>query len=137
MIREGNAIMNDDIDLEAILSAPATPSPKSASEAATGDAPANDTSTYGVFVGDYHDFAMVLRIEPSNRLSEWEQAILAAEAPEGMSVQVRKPTLVMFGVKADVEFLAIEMAMDWLNNVAACLNPPVTIRCNAQPSEEV
>jgi hypothetical protein len=135
-----------DIDLEAILSAPPLPSLKAevavpdeaeAAVNASETGQTNEAPSYGVFHGDYHDFAMLVRVEPTNRLGEWEQALLSASVPDGMSVAVRKPTLVMFGICADIEFMAIEQAMDWLNGIAGQLDPPVTLRFNAQPSHEV
>jgi hypothetical protein len=133
---------HDDIDLEAILSAPPllrsqpdTIVPDDAEAAA--EAQENEAPSYGVFHGDYHDFAMLVRVEPSNRLTDWEQALLAAPIPEGMSITIRKPTLVMFGICADIEFMAIEQAMDWLNGIAGQMEPPVKLGFNAQPSHEV
>jgi hypothetical protein len=133
---------HNDIDLEAILSAPPllrsqpfTSVPDDAESAA--EARENEGSSYGVFHGDYHDFAMLVRVEPSNRLTDWEQALLGTPIPEGMSITIRKPTLVMFGIRADIEFMAIEQAMDWLNGIAGQMEPPIKLGFNAQPSHEV
>jgi hypothetical protein len=137
--------VNNDADIASIVHAPpavrirpeiVVPDDAEAAAAAV-EAAAEEIPNYGVFAGDYHDFAMLLRVEPANRLSEWEQALLTAAVPEEMSITVRKPTLVMFGVKADIEFMAIDKAMEWLNSVAAEMEPPITLRFNAQPSHEV
>jgi hypothetical protein len=88
-------------------------------------------------MGEYHDFAMLIQVTPSERLSEWERLLRKAEPEENMSVDIRKPTLLMFAMKDDFEFIAIDRASAWLERIAAQANPPISLAFNAQPSEEI
>ena len=82
--------------------------------------PHGDTSLY--------DFAMVLDIQPHEGEARWEAAVRAAAPPAGWRVTVRRPTVRIF-VAARAEA--------WLKDIAAGLEPPVEIRTNAQPANEV
>ena len=88
-------------------------------------------------MSNYHDFAMLVQVEPESRLRDWEMALRAASPEPGMSVTIRKPTLIFFAVAAENEFLAIERAERWLNRLTRCLLPPCSLAFNAQPSEEI
>ncbi|GAB4468397.1 MAG: hypothetical protein OHK0029_40760 [Armatimonadaceae bacterium] len=126
---------------------PAPPAPvnpvTSVTSAATAEPSTDTTDTAATSEADfpsswyYHDFAMLIKVTPEDRLDAWEAALQAAEPEPDMSVNIRKATLVMFAIKADVEFLALDRATEWLNGIAATLDPPVTLAFNAQPSEEV
>jgi hypothetical protein len=85
----------------------------------------------------FHDFAVLISVTPEDRLPEWAAALNAAAPAEGMSVNIYKPTLVLFAVECEVEFLAYDIAFEWLNGIAAQLDPPVTLAFNVQPTEEI
>lgn len=86
---------------------------------------------------DYHDFALLISVQPENRLEEWGRLLQETVPGNNMSVTIHKPTLVLFAVKAEVEFVAIERAQDWLNGIANQMDPMVTLSFNAQPTDEM
>lgn len=80
------------------------------------------------------EFAMVISVAPECD-NEWARALRSAKTPAGMTMAVRNPALAIFTVSAVQEFLAIDQAMTFLNEVAKSAG----VRCalNAQPSHEV
>ncbi len=88
-------------------------------------------------MGEYHDFAMLVHIEPEQRAIEWEHVLRSAAPPPGICLNIRNPRLLFFVVNADNEFLAIDMAEQWLTRVSRALLTPFQLRFNAQPSEEI
>lgn len=80
---------------------------------------------------------MLVRIEPENRVNEWERVLRSAAPPPGICLNIRDPRVLFFVVNADNEFIAIEMAENWLIRIARVLLPPFALRFNAQPSEEI
>jgi hypothetical protein len=88
-------------------------------------------------MGTYHDFALLVDIKPENRLGDWEDALQKAQPEPGMSVQILKPTLLVFGVKADFELLALERAQNWLNGIASNVDNSISLAFNSQPADEV
>lgn len=85
---------------------------------------------------EMHCFAMVLDVKPAERAAEWARRVGGAKAEKGMSVEVRTPTLLMFAVEDQMEYLAIERAMRWLKSLADA-PPSITLVMNAQPDHEV
>ena len=88
-------------------------------------------------MGEYHDFAMLISVDPQHRLRDWETVLRSATPPPGMSVCIRTPQLLYFAIRAEHEFVAIEKAEMWLSKLKSCLREPFTLRFNAQPSEEI
>jgi hypothetical protein len=84
-----------------------------------------------------HPFAMILDVTPAEKADAFAETVRAARPEEGIKVEVRTPSLFMFQVTAEVEFLAIDQAMEWLKGLAAKSEPPVTLNLNAQPAHEV
>jgi hypothetical protein len=102
--------------------------------------PAIETPNSVTNAGDaeeYHDFALLISVSPENRIEEWGRLLERAAPDNNMSVSIRKPTLVLFAVKAEVEFQAIERAEDWLKGIANEMRPEVTLAFNAQPTDEM
>ena len=87
--------------------------------------------------GDLHEFAIVLGAAPEARREEWAPWVRAARPEPGMRMTVRTPSLLVFLVEVDAEFLAIGRADAWLQSLAAAARPPFTIRTNTQPAHEV
>lgn len=85
----------------------------------------------------YHDFALLVDIKPENRLGDWEQALQMAQPEPDMSVQILKPTLLVFGIKADFELLALERAQNWLNGIASNVDESISLAFNSQPADEI
>ncbi len=77
---------------------------------------------------------MVISV-PRDCEADWERALRGAKAPAGMTVYVRSASLAMFTVFADQEFLAIEMAQQFLQGIAK--HAGVHCALNAQPAGEV
>ena len=84
-----------------------------------------------------YDFAMVLDVQPHESEARWEAAVRAATPPAGWRVTVRRPTVLIFVAEDVHEITAIGRAEDWLKDIAARMMPPVEIKTNAQPSNEV
>ncbi|MBC8140150.1 MAG: hypothetical protein H7Y38_01775 [Armatimonadetes bacterium] len=83
---------------------------------------------------ELYDFAMVISVSRDCE-SEWERALRGAKTPAGMTMHVRTPALAMFTVFAEQEFLAIEMAQQFLLGIAK--HAGVHCALNAQPAGEV
>lgn len=83
-----------------------------------------------------HGFAMLVSIEPEEKQARWQRIVTEATPEPGMEVTVRKATLLSFCVHDEAEFIAIDRAMRWLQNLADA-NPPITIALNAQPDNEI
>ena len=85
---------------------------------------------------DLFDFAMVLDVQPPQADKQFERAVRMARPLPGMRVTVRSECLLLFTVEAEMEFLAIEKAEQWLQSIAKA-NPPIKVNTNPQPSHEV
>ena len=79
---------------------------------------------------------MVLRI-PEGRETDWDRLLSRAVSPPHLRCSRRTPTLLIFEVEAEMEFLAIEKAEHWLNYLTAQALPPFTLGTNAQPAHEI
>ena len=70
-------------------------------------------------------------------MGDWEIALRMAQPEPDMSVQILKPTLLVFGIKADFELLALERAQDWLNGIASNVDKSISLAFNSQPADKV
>lgn len=84
-----------------------------------------------------HGFAMLVHVEPEGQETRWLRILREAKPEMGMEVTVRSAGLLSFCVEEDAEFLAIDRAMRWLQNLGAAADPPITLGLNAQPDNEV
>lgn len=87
--------------------------------------------------GSLHTFALCLDVTPPAREAEWGQILRKARPTPGMQVSIRTPTTVLFTIEAEMEFMAIDQAMRWVQSVADAAKPPVGLVMNAQPAHEV
>ena len=85
---------------------------------------------------EWHQFAMVLRI-PEGREADWSRLLSRAVSPSNLRCTPRTPTLLIFEVEAEMEFLAIEKAEQWLNYLTTQALPPFKLGTNAQPAHEI
>lgn len=85
---------------------------------------------------EWHQFAMTLRL-PAGREAEWDRLLARTMAPHGIRCSRRSSTLLIFEVEAEMEFLAIERAESWLQEIAQQARPSLTLGTNAQPAHEI
>lgn len=85
---------------------------------------------------EWHQFALTLRI-PSGREAEWERLLSSTPSPAGIRCTRRSQTVLLISVEAEMEFLAIERADQWLQSVAAKGTPAFRVGTNAQPAHEI
>jgi len=80
------------------------------------------------------EFAMVISVAPQSEAA-WERALYNARHEPGITMTVRSPSLVFFIVSAEQEYLAIERAEKYLEQIGRAAG----VRCvlNPQPSSEV
>ena len=85
---------------------------------------------------EWHSFAMVLTI-PTGKEQEWEKLLSRAVPPRSIKCMQRNSTLLLLSVEAEMEFIAIEQANQWLASLCAQGLPPFRVRTNAQPLHEI
>ena len=85
---------------------------------------------------EWHQFALVLTV-PSDRKGEWDSLLDRAVAPNGIRFEKRHATLLILEVQAQMEFMAIERATQWLQTLSEQASPPFHIETNAQPAHEI
>lgn len=85
---------------------------------------------------EWHQFALVLSF-PSEREAEWDALLEAAVVPDGIFCNKQHAALLLLEVEAEMEFLAIDRASQWLQELATKADPPLCIACNAQPAKEI
>lgn len=81
-----------------------------------------------------HEFAMVLTVTPLSKEAEFERLVRAARAEPGMSVTVCGKSVIQFCISDAQEFLAIDRAHQWLEEIGK--RAGITVKTNAQPSNE-
>lgn len=84
----------------------------------------------------WHHFAFVLTI-PAGREEEWETLLSAAIPPKSILCSKQHASLLLMEVEAEVEFLAIDLADQWLQTLAQQADPPFRVGTNAQPAHEI
>ena len=85
---------------------------------------------------EWHQFAMVLSI-PHGRERDWEWLLHNTPPPVEVIFEQRSPTVLLFTVEAEMEFLAIEKAESWLHSLAARGTPSFQVGTNPQPASSI
>ena len=85
---------------------------------------------------EWHSFALLLTV-PQGREAEWERLLRRTPVPSGMRCAFNDCTRLLVTVEAEMEFLAIEQAEQWVQSLAARALPPFSLGTNAQPENEI
>ena len=83
---------------------------------------------------DIFEFAMVISVARESEAA-WERALRSAKPEPGIKMTIRTGSLVLFIISSVQEFLAIEKAEQYLEQIARSAG--VRVALNPQPSHEV